>query len=298
MKDLIIEIPTIKDTQTDFNKLFKIYQKIEDNLSPIKNVNRFLYDFSHCRTIYPNAIAFLFGLIQYLKSNKKEIFYIKGSLKKRIQSQLAANGFLNKLDSSEEYLEKETLVPLREDRDIGNENLIIDYLQNKWLPKNWIHLSDLVRHAIVGKVWEIYDNAFSHAFSPIGIYSCGQKIDNKIKLAIIDFGKGIPLNVTKYLKKDIPSSEALKWAFKDGNTTKKENRGLGLGFLKSFVKLNKGELEIFSGTGHVKINEKDERFTTKKTYLNGTLIYITLMCDDKYYRFTHEASTISTKPLF
>ncbi len=297
-----LEIPSIRDGQIDFNNLFKIYHQVEQAFASKSVIQpKFLYDFSRCRTIYPNAIAFLYGLFRHVKSKDRDIFYVEGSIRKDIQSKLAQTGFLKKIEEIEDYQEKETLVPLREDKKNlpGTEDSIINYLKNEWLQKDWIHLSDLVRNAITGQVWEMYDNAFSHSNSPIGIFSCGQKIENKFKLSLVDFGRNIPFNVREFLNdKKMSSSKALRWAFKDGNTTKKDNRGLGLGLLKSFVKLNKGELEIFSGTGHVKINEKEDMFSSKKTCFNGTLIYITLMCDDKYYHFSNEMPPANAQPLF
>jgi hypothetical protein len=295
-----LEIPSIRDKQTDFNKLFQLHQIVEERLTNPENIDKFLYDFSRCRTIFPNGIAFLYGLFRYIQSKQKKLFYVGGSIKKDIETTLIYNGFLRKIDEQAPFSDDSSII-LRQDLsdNSSDNNSIIDHLKNNWLNKKWIHLSDNVRNAIAGTMWEVYDNAFHHANSSIGVFSCGQKISDKVKLAVIDFGRGIPLNVRQF-KGDskMSSSKALKWAFKEGNTTIAGNRGMGLNILKSFVRLNKGELEIFSGTGHAKINETTELFTSKKVCFDGTLTYMTFMSDDKYYHFAGEPIPLPPEPLF
>jgi hypothetical protein len=61
-----------------------------------------------------------------------------------------------------------------------------------WIGKGWVHVSDRLRDAIVGRMWEIYNNAFEHSGTPIGGYSCGQyfKTHNNLILSVVDFGQG------------------------------------------------------------------------------------------------------------
>jgi hypothetical protein len=296
-----LQIPSIGDSQPDFNKLFNIYRIVEESLAQNTGSIDYFYDFSGCRTLYPNAIAFLFGLFRYIRTKNQNVYYIADSLKFDLQNKLMQHGFLQRIDNQIISNADSTYILLRNDFHKPDDSYepIINFLKNSWLQKEWIHLSDLVKNAIAGTVLEIYDNSFCHSFSQIGTFSCGEKIDDRVKLSIIDFGRSIPSNVISFLKdNEMSSSQALKWAFDPGHTTVQGNRGMGLDLLKSFVKLNKGELEIFSGTGHAKINEKDDLFTTKQICFSGTLIYITFMCDNKYYQFANEAQESQPAPLF
>jgi hypothetical protein len=72
-------------------------------------------------------------------------------------------------------------------------------------------------------------------------------------------------------------------------------RGLGLDFLREFISLNKGCLEIFSHDGHARIEESVETYETRGDLFEGTILNISLRCDDSYYCFTPEQPS---SPLF
>ena len=72
-------------------------------------------------------------------------------------------------------------------------------------------------------------------------------------------------------------------------------RGLGLDLLKQFVCLNKGRLEFFSDYGHVYIDESRELYRVMPTFFEGTLVNISLVCDDTYY---HLKSEMTDHPSF
>lgn len=162
----------------------------------------------------------------------------------------------------------------------------------------------MLKDEIVGRVWEIYANAFEHGQSPIGIFSCGQHYPDhyELKLTVVDFGVGIPSNVRMFFKHDprsqsLSAASCLKWAFQRGTTTKPNgtSRGMGLDLLKEFVKLNKGKIEIFSHEGYAIIDSKREEFLNRSTFFEGTLINITFIRDESYY---HLASEVLEEPLF
>lgn len=96
---------------------------------------------------------------------------------------------------------------------------------------------------------------------------------------------------------NIPASKTLEWAFKRGTTTKSNGtgRGLGLDLLKEFVRVNNGKIELFSNEGHVMISKDDETYENRSVSFDGTLVNITLRCDESYYHFADETSS---GPLF
>jgi len=72
-------------------------------------------------------------------------------------------------------------------------------------------------------------------------------------------------------------------------------RGMGLDLLREFIRLNKGRLEVFSHDGYAKIDEKEEKYETRNSMFEGTILNISLQCDDRHYCFTTE---VPSTPLF
>jgi hypothetical protein len=66
------------------------------------------------------------------------------------------------------------------------------------------------------------------------------------------FGVGIRQNICHYLGTDLASEEAIEWATRENNTTKRQNipGGLGLKLLREFIDLNQGCLQIVSDAGY------------------------------------------------
>ncbi len=160
------------------------------------------------------------------------------------------------------------------------------YLQDQWLGRGWLKISENTRGAISGNMCEIYANAFEHGRSPISVVSCGQYYPNLrvLKFTVVDFGVGIPQNVRDFRRNDqMRSGEALRWAFESGTTTRPRNRGLGLNLLKEFVTRNSGRLEIFSYDAYASIDRRGKTYSERASYFEGTLVNITLQCDEGSY---------------
>ena len=119
-----------------------------------------------------------------------------------------------------------------------------------------------------------------------------------VRYTVIDLGTGIPANVRAFQDDPaLPAHVAMNWAFQPGNTTKigSMGRGLGLDLLRRFISLNKGCLEVFSHDGYARIEEKGETYETRENLFEGTILNISLHCDDSYYCFTSEPPS---SPLF
>lgn len=289
MNEIILNIPTVNDDYEDFKNLFNIWNKV-NNIDLKEFV--VVFDFTKCKFLRQNAVAFLGGIIRFIQHRGGNVSFRMSTFRKKVHNNLIKNGFLNTLgiDSSSE---PGNSVPYREDK-ISDPDNIINYLNNMWLGNNWIHISDKLKDYIVGKVWEIYANAFEHSNSPIGIFSCGQHYPTKqeLKLTVIDFGVGIPNKVKDHFKYfTLKNSKCLEWAFKSGTSTNNQqnrgSRGLGLDFLKKFVKINNGKLEMFSG-GYVLIDKNNEKFLEPNFSFSGTIVNISLICNESYYKLSSE----------
>lgn len=286
-----IRIPTLNDQPQDFDILFKLLQYVNNG-----NRSSYTLNFTDCFFLRPNAVAFLGGLIRLLNSQglKMDIAWV--TVRKEVMITLVQNGFAQAFGYHSSRVQTGHAIPYREDQHEDSDE-IMTYLIDHWIGKGWVHVSPRLCAAIAGKLWEIYTNSFEHSHSPVGVFTCGQhfKIKNELVLSVVDFGVGIPHNVKNYLNKDpraqtLPSDACLKWACTSGNTTDASGipRGLGLSLLQEFVKLNNGKLELYSSDGYVKMDCHGEQYGIHSSSFNGTILHLTLICDEKYYHFKDE----------
>lgn len=278
-------IPTTNDGVKDFEPLFALQEEV-------RRQRHIIIDFSECHFLRQNAVAFLGGLARFAESQTGTVTFDWATLRPDVRANLARSGFLSAFGANVAY-HRGHAIPYHEDRS-EDKTQTTTYLRKQWLGAGWIALSEALRDEIVSKVVEIYDNTFAHAQSPIGMTSCGQHYPRLklLKLTAVDFGIGIPANVRRYKKKNISAAEAIKWALQPGTTTQRHTahdivRGMGLDLLKQFVRTNGGTLEIFSGGGYALIDKSGERFDTASSF-DGTVINITLRCDESYYYLQSE----------
>ncbi len=290
----VIEIQTINDELKDFDYLFQIWLEANQEQSGM------ILDFSRCYFLRQNAVAFIGGLIRSLQSQGKTVKIKWDTLHNKIATNLQQNGFMHVFNNDRKPWDGNS-IPYREDL-TQNKDCLVDYLKEKWLGKGWINVSQNLQKLIVSKVYEIYANAFEHGQSNIGVFSCGQYYPNlrELKLTVVDFGVGIPYHVRSFQNNPyLSADEALKWAFQPGTTTRlgEITGGIGLDFLKQFVNVNQGKLEIFSHNGYAIIDECNESYQVRQTFFEGTLVNITLKCDESYY-YLECNSDLDDQPLF
>jgi len=287
----VIQIPSINDSPGDFERLFSIWNQANDYFEDVR------FDLTRCHFLRPNAVAFLGGLARLIASRQGTPVFGWESLRDgAVMMNLSQNGFAGMFGHPSSAWTGHS-IPYREDS-FQDVNAIMDYLTHSWLGRGWVHVSERLRDAIVGRMWEIYSNAFEHSGSEIGVFSCGQHFpqQNELCLSVVDFGQGIPAKVRNYLSSDpragqLTAAGCLRWAFQRGTSTVKASvaRGLGLDLLKEFIRLNQGKLEVYSNEGYVVIDQNGERFENRPASFEGTVFYVTLRCDEALYRFADEA---------
>lgn len=293
MTQKVIPIPYINDGPGDFATLFNIWNQVNDYFEDVR------FDFSHCGFLRPNAVAFLGGLARLIESRMGSVVFDWGSLHNQaVMNNLCQNGFAGTFGYPSPGWDGNS-IPYREDRAL-DMNGIMDYLTYNWIGKGWVHVSDRLRDAIAGRMWEIYNNAFEHSGTEIGVFACGQHFwrQDDLILSVVDFGRGIPANVRTFLRQyvdenlvaKLTGATCLKWAFERGNSTCTGGvaRGLGLDLLKEFVRLNQGKLEVYSGEGYAIIDKDGERYQNLGISFEGTVVHITLRCDESLYCFKDE----------
>lgn len=280
---IILKIPRLNDQPNDFDYLFSLWEKVKGQHLEVYT------DFQDCDFIRPNGVAFLGGLWRWIDFNggKRSSSQITNQA---VLTNLNQNGFLEAFSPLFSSWRGNS-IPYREDKALDADK-IMDYLTDDWLGRGWVQVSSELRDAIAGHVFEIYANAFEHAESPIGVFTCGQHFpqQNELILSVVDFGYGIAANVRHFLRNDeranqLSTAACLKWAFQSGTTTQPNGiaRGIGLDLLKDFIRINHGKLEVYSNNGYVLIDANNEKYITRSTGFDGAIFHITLRCDEQFY---------------
>lgn len=280
-----MSIPTIYDNYNDFMALFRLYRLL--NRSELE----VFLDFHNCRFLAHSGVAFLGGLVRQIESRRGKVIFDWDSLQPRILDSLIKNDFTYAFKYM--YSPNSGIsVPYREYQSKSEKDIICQQLLERWIGAGFLHISSMLQGLIIGNVWEIFDNAFEHSESRIGVFSCGQYYPNMklLKLTVVDFGIGIPGSVRRFKGKQTYLPETcMKWAFSEGRTTTSGiGRGMGLDLLRDFIKKNQGNLEIFSHEGYTKITDKEDIYSRVNTYFDGTLVNITLNADSNYYMLENE----------
>jgi hypothetical protein len=292
---MIEYISTLNDTNWDANSMFNMWLRLAGGGSQTIE-----FDFSGCRFLRQNAVAFLGGLARLIQHRRGQVVFRWNTMISAVYMNLAQNGFMGAFGGPIGPWPGNS-IPFREDSQQAAHEFE-DYLTRLWLGRGWVNVSLGLRDAIVGHMAEIYLNAFDHSQSPIGVFACGQHFPRKheLNLTIVDFGVGIPSNVrlfkaNDFAPEDLPATKCMEWAFQAGTSTKPGGRGIGLDLLQEFVKLNGGRLEMFSHEGYVVIADGKMAFAERNRFFEGTMVNISLRCDESYYCL---ASELNNRPLF
>jgi hypothetical protein len=287
-KPWIVYVPNLDDRDRSVAHLFDFFEKLR-NTSGCLDIN---FNFNYCRFLGHIGVAFLGGLAHWIVAQGGRVQFAWETLAPKIYVNLGQSGFLESFGVTIRSWEGNS-IPYRCDR-IHQEQEIGQYLRDAWLGRGWVNVSPGIRDAISGQAAEIYLNAFEHSRSAIGVFSCGQHYPTKgrLELAVIDFGIGIPASVRSLPQnQQLTASQAINWAFQNGTSTKGQVlSGSGLNLLQSFVMSNQGNLRIFSGDGSATIEDNGITYKDKCTRFSGTLVNISLLCDESYYCLSSEVS--------
>jgi hypothetical protein len=153
-----------------------------------------------------------------------------------------------------------------------------------------VELDDRVADILVGKIGEMFINAFDHSQAKNIIGGKYFKHQQRFCFTCYDDGIGIVNNVKSFfdeLGHETPDDvEALRWAMKNGNTTKmldsKVARGIGLSVLQGFVKANDGAMRICSGRALYILNRSGEHYYGIYEEFHGTLFEMDIITDNKH----------------
>jgi hypothetical protein len=278
----VIKVPTLNDHLEDFDCLFSLHQEA------IECCEDLILDFSNCKFLRHNAVAFIGGLVRTIQYKGRGVKIEWNSISDKIGANLEQNGFHTALTGNKEVRSGNS-IPYREDATQDSDGFV-SYLSNDWLGRGWCDIGEALKNEIITKIGEIYENAFEHAESEIGIVACGQRYPNlsELNLTIIDFGIGIPERVrTLSANATLSDIEAIEWAIARGNSTRIGcvAGGGGLDILRHFVTEQNAKMEIISHNGYILLSRDGISYKTCSSCFVGTLININLNCDESnYYR--------------
>ncbi len=287
-RERVIDVPTLNEKREDYQWLFSTIEEIYSEAASRPGL-KIVFDFSSCAFLQQNAVILLGGLARTIEYRGGQALFRWHSLHEDVQKNLHKNGFVAAFG-----LPKQggpgNAISYREHR-VVEKTSVLSYLQNEWLQRGWVKMTDSVQSAVAGNLWEIYANAFEHAGSPIGVLSCGQYYPRMrlVKFTVADFGIGIPGNVRAHFRNPVNAARALQWAFQPGTSTRSNTpRGLGLSTVRDLIRANNGRMELFSNEGHMEIRGPKEEYHTFTHCFNGTILTIELHCDSLLYCFADE----------
>lgn len=96
MNAQFISIPTINDNKDDFNTLFKFYNQIDASNSWTEKI---FFDFSSCKFLRPNAVAFLGGIARLVEFSGGKVTFDWKLIKENIYTNLCKNNFADSFDA-------------------------------------------------------------------------------------------------------------------------------------------------------------------------------------------------------
>jgi hypothetical protein len=277
-----IEIPSLTTTPQDLAILTTL---LAPTCRPTAEPTR--VTFASCDFLTPTAVAYLGGLVRLATARQAPLIFDWTTLQDHLRVYLRQIGLLPRL-GIDRPAHHHYAIPYREDPITGPHSDLAHYLDHAWLDRPWLRLSAAHRHAIVGRLLEIYANACDHSHSFIGIFTAGQHYPRSrhVLFATIDLGHGIPATVRAFLQRpDLPGPTALRWAFQRGHTTQPTRpRGLGLNLLASFIRVTHGRLDLLSGDAHIHITAASTTIRPLPFTFPGTAVRVSLQSDAARYR--------------
>lgn len=115
------------------------------------------------------------------------------------------------------------------------------------------------------------------------IYTCGQFFPKKhtIEFTITDTGIGFKNKINKRFNTHLSSTQAIKWALEDGNSTKYDiPGGIGLAIIKEFILKNGGKFQIISDDGFYQLEPQNEQTKLFNGFFPGTIVNLQINTND------------------
>lgn len=287
-------VPTLSAKSADCGSLFTLWREYG------RVTHDVTFDFSTCRFLRPQAVAFLGGLARLIEHRGGKVVFRWETLLPAVAANLAQNGFMQAFQHTQSPWKGNSVPYLY--HPTRSPEAFSDYVHQAWLGRGWVGMSGKLADHMTSSMSEAYLNAFEHADSPVGMHCCGQFFPGfkVLSLTMVDFGVGIPNRVRRFKKAELPGvhlapAQCMEWAFQQGASTRlgEMSGGLGLDILRNFVTVNKGTLEFYSHEGRAFVEDGATQFSNCDDYFEGTMITLLLRCDDRYYALGSELASLN-----
>lgn len=243
------------------------------------------FDFSNLTFINPVGLTVLSNTINWLTKNN-----VQGKLINYKKN----NKVIEYLDDSEFFkIHSINRTPLSPHARLRNSTLPLVHIAHNnvhnWLKDKFIRwmsersqIPEKALLSVKSSLMEIFNNIKDHSEEKIGCcFAQYYRDNNKVVLAVSDFGVGIPYQMSK--KYSGSDSKLIIKACEEGISTRSipQNRGSGLHLLvKNLVELNSCSLMIYSNHGIVKFRKNKSKVHRKyqknqSDYYPGTLLVVT-----------------------
>ena len=273
---MIYYLPTIRSTDEGFENIGDLAGKTRALF-----IDKLELDFSRCGFFDANMASPLAVVLARVADNLNSIEIV--NVLPEIERILQKNRFLVNYGYNALEDTNLTTIPFRRIQ-LSEKGRFEDYLQKYLKGKGIPTMTEGLGYRFKQSIFEIYQNAVSHSESSLGVFVCGQFYPKlqRLDLTIADAGIGIRSTVRKYLKNRVSSVFAIKWALMERNTTKTgaQPGGVGLKFLKDFISLNEGRLQITSRQGYYEFNDGQDNFIKINSDFPGTAVNLEINTSD------------------
>ena len=206
------------------------------------------------------------------------------NLRPGVENILSKNGFLSHYGRSKIPDRWGTTIPYRR-FDVKDDRYFADYIENELIHRSEMpSMSPGLLKKFRESIFEIFSNAVLHSGTKLGIFSCGQFFPKRDRLdfSVADLGVGMCQNIKDKVGLDFSAVEAIDWATRGRNTTKRGPvpGGLGLKLLGEFIDLNGGCIQIVSDAGYWR-REKGKTVTAQLSgAFPGTVVTVEINTAD------------------
>lgn len=266
----------IENNYQSFSSLINLYQAL------MKLFMEDVYiDFSNTNYLEANLSALIGAIFDdtddFVNINFK-------NFQPRVQTILQKNDFLSNYGYTKIEDRYDTTIKYKKFKS-NDTQPFYQYINDELLTKHdFPKMSESFRKDFAKSLLEIFVNADIHAHCDF-VYTCGQYFPNKKDLyfTIVNTGTTIKQNVCKFFERDdISGMKAINWAVQKNTTTKQGiSGGLGFATVRSFIRQNKGALQVISDDGYWsenvygRINMKE----FSKSFV-GTVVNLKIKMDD------------------
>jgi len=240
-------LPAIKHNQQGFESLVSLHKQTKGCY-----INDVEIDLGRTSWLDADMCAALGALLYRLRHNLNEVNLI--NIPATVKAILSKNGFLSHYGHEKVTDTYGTTISYKR-FDVEDERYFSAYIEEEFIRRSEMpDMSPGLLKKFRESIFEIFSNAVLHSRTELGIFSCGQFFPRRgtLDFTLVDLGVGIQENVRRYEELELEPEEAIDWATRAGNTTKRKKipGGLGLKLLCEFVDLNGGSIQIVSDAGY------------------------------------------------